>query len=77
MKYLHKNDDDNDDNDNDDDHGKNNTASNRGTHLNKSVSDTSPTIFELPCCSTHTSRSARDDENFLTTDNKVSAGVQV
>ena len=45
--------------------------------MNKSVSDTRPRIMQLPCCSTHTSRSARDEENFCTTDNSVSSGVQV
>jgi hypothetical protein len=45
--------------------------------LNKSVRDTRPAILELPCCSTHTSLSARDDENFLTTESKVSLGQQV
>jgi hypothetical protein len=47
------------------------------TYLKRSVSDTKPTIFELPCCSTHTSLSALDDENFLTTANRVSSGVHV
>jgi hypothetical protein len=46
-------------------------------HLNRSVSDTRPTIFELPACSTHTNRSARDEENLRTTDNRVSLGVHV
>ncbi len=46
-------------------------------HLNRSVSDTRPTIFELPACSTQTNRSARDEENLRTTDNSVSLGVHV
>ncbi len=46
-------------------------------HLNKSVSDTSPMILELPTCSKHTSRSARDEENLRTTDSRVSSGVHV